>query len=379
VTNLAESKTLIAETGIRLGCSVDRLKSAIDDSNELIDTVRTDALRELAKLQQQRRIGTIDTVDIVAFGSMARGEMSKTESDFDYLLVANGQMTNPDQIRTIREAADHAKSVFEQKPVGLHTGFGELVSALDLVNLIGLEADTNRNHTARILLLEESLSILNPSGHRALVEALLDRYLYDYLHGPDGQPAPKRGVPRFLLNDIIRYWRTVAVDYQSKRWVELRGERWGMRYLKLRSTRKLVFLGSLVSLFMPRLEDHEVDRVYLREQFELTPLARLCQLEPFMTNAAQRENLKDVLTLADYFCEMYSRKDFRDMANMVEYPSANSAPAEFKEVRERTSDLQDAIESLFRAPAPLEGPPPIRGDPAQPLTLSYLRDRYLLF
>jgi len=107
--------------------------------------------------------------------------------------------------------------------------------------------------TQRILLLLESLPIGTRSAYDRVVRAVVDRYLEE-----EAQLLVEGGkefkVPRFLLNDIVRFWRTMAVDFASKQ-RDRGGEGWGLRNAKLRMSRKLIFASGLLVCFACNLDE----------------------------------------------------------------------------------------------------------------------------
>ncbi|KAF0246448.1 MAG: hypothetical protein FD180_712 [Planctomycetota bacterium] len=376
-----KSVKIIAASAKRLGVEVSHLLQAAEWSSNYLENFEAAARDELKSRRGVREV-TNENIDVIVFGSFARGEASEGESDFDHVFVVYGEIQDPADIIDVRTATREAQRRMTASEAGKYTGFGSVVSSLDLVNLIGLEDDTNRNHTNRILLLAESRSLLNSEARKKLMRTVLTRYLYDYLHGGKNRgphDSPKRGVPRFLLNDVNRFWNTMAVDYQGKRWVEFEDKpelKWGMRYLKLRSTRKLMYFGTAFSLLLLAIR-HEAPSVdFLAEQFDMTPMARLAQLEQYLEDQASREHLKAILGHADYFCDRFAQADVRDDASKVLDPADNLAPPSFREIRTRTCELHEALTGLLSSDAPLNK---VMLEGGKPLTLRYLRDRYLLF
>jgi hypothetical protein len=244
-----------------------------------------------------------------------------------------------------------------------------------------------------MLFLEESVPLLDRSSHEKTMRSILKRYLVDYHNFESTSPLHKRGVARFLLNDVVRYWRTVAVDYQAKRWDELsppagafqeddglglEPPKWGLRYIKLRSSRKLAFVGTLVSLLVPRISDQEVTHDVLFEQFSLPPLARLAQLIDVI-NDDDYQHLHDVFKIADEFAGCFDNPEFRQAVARVEHPRDPGDNPTFHDARMLTESLQEALELLFRSPRPLKSDaPPVRGY-EEPLSFAQLAARYLLF
>ena len=216
-----------------------------------------------------------------------------------------------------------------------------MVSAPELVERIGLEFDTNASLTRRILLLEEGVSVLRPDLHRDFVNVILGRYLLD--DGRRGRP------PGFLLNDVVRYWRTIAVDYEAKIWRDATPDGWGLRFLKLRISRKLTFVSAVISAFLIPMADPQDPHGFLVDQFVDVPaLARIAQLADYLgDDAAAMDALRSVLTIADEFCGFLHNADAREAARAVVPPASAATDQQFRAMKDRARELQECLELLF--------------------------------
>jgi hypothetical protein len=164
----------------------------------------------------------------------------------------------------------------------------------------------------------------------------LERYLFDYQ-----ELAKESGAPRFLLNDIARYWRTIAVDYQAKRWEQFE-QSWGLRYLKLVTSRKLVYAGATASL----LRRDSADLDYLSEQFALPSLARLAQLHGDL-EAGRVDDLGTVLKVADEFIGTLDDEGFRGEMEKISKPAELLQSERASKCKARAKALQEALERIF--------------------------------
>ncbi|MGH8480711.1 MAG: hypothetical protein ACREXK_14405 [Gammaproteobacteria bacterium] len=118
------------------------------------------------------------------------------------------------KVRAFREEAGYVEP-------GAQGVFGDFSTATDLIARIGLDTDTNTNTTRRVLLLTESISVCDDDVRKNVRELVIERYCDDY--------TPKARaldhciyLPHFLQNDLVRYWRTIAVDFGAKQWRSLR-------------------------------------------------------------------------------------------------------------------------------------------------------------
>jgi predicted nucleotidyltransferase len=290
---------------------------------------------------------------VVVTGSLGRGE-ANDGSDADWFLLVDGP-SDPSHARLHREIEHEIREVVA-KDVGPTGTFGEIVASHDLVHYIAGSRDTNKNLTRRMLLLAESRAITNPLVRERVIRNVLSRYLYDRPVSNKREPGRYDPIPYFLLNDVVRYWRTVASDYASKMW-ERTHDGWGIRNIKLRFSRKLLFVWGLLASFSGRLfddgslqpastEDEFLLRLLelIREQSEVAPLELLARVANHPQ--VQESTARKIFDAYDEFLLALADPDTRHHLEQLPFDAPLSDDV-YARLRKASSEFRKGINALF--------------------------------
>lgn len=343
------------DTSKQLVATADSIDLPIRELTSLLDAIdrSVDAIDRARGLLADDRYLKERKLDFIGFGSLARYEMTPS-SDLDYLLVGD-----------INEDEDALKRVVTSSVVKLRQGmvdnvvlsepgktniFGGVVQSSEITSTIGLLPDTNHTLTRRILLLEESVSLFNPESHQALLRSILGEYL------ASRKPGSSK-VPRVLLNDIIRYWRTIAVDYHAKSSPE---QPYSLRYLKLLIPRKLCFVSSIAPLYFMSFHGNGSDEAdFLLEHFSQPAMIRLVRLlakiggSEYSDADEMRESAARIFQTLNQFIACSGDASWRDRVEQECKGRDPRSETHFGDMRELGRQLHSDIGKIFTSEAML--------------------------
>lgn len=331
--------------------NVERLESKLGVRWNNLATARQSANSKQAQMREQLKMYDSEDTSIVVSGSLARGEFCGG-SDIDWSLLIDGS-ADPGHYRILGEIKRIVDGI-AAKPVGSEGTFGSMVFSHDLIHQIGGEDDTNQNTTRRLLLLLESATVGREDAYRRVIRNILSRYL---LEDRGFWMGSEFRVPRFLQNDLARYWRTMAVDFAYK----LRsrsGKGWAIRNVKLRMSRKLIYVSGLLACFRCHL-DHTAEHwnslendlngrstviQYLEQVFQETPLditADVLLRFDHLKGAA-----KQIFDAYDQFLEILADAGQRQRLESLSEAEAARDPT-YQSARRLSHDFRDGLLTFF--------------------------------
>lgn len=324
----------------RLGANWSALRRARAGTEEIIDRLSA-ALSELHDAN----------CSVVVTGSLGRAEATEG-SDADWVLLVDGP-SDAEHAILARKIETRVREVVP-KEVGPTGTFGSIVASHELVHYIAGTRDSNENLTRRILLLSESRALTNPMVRERVIRNVLARYVLHDRSVPS-RSGRKQLVPHFLLNDVVRYWRTMASDYASKMW-ERGGKGWGIRNVKLRFSRKLLYVSGLLTAFAGELfappqlyRVQNDDQFYLmladliRSQTDVPPLELLARV---VLETGDDEVANDIFSTYDRFLGELANPEARAKLEAVRFEDALNDPT-YAGLRDVSQQFRGGITRLF--------------------------------
>ena len=211
---------------------------------------------------------------IYVTGSFGRLEAS-VHSDLDLFFIKGDAQDRP-RMSHIDKTLMDASLIYKCREMNFpeFSGDGEYLEVHCLhdmrENLGGRRDDFENLFTARLLLLLESLPIYNGTLYEEVLREITKSYFRDYQnHEEDFQPT-------FLVNDILRFWKTLCLNYEHSRNSETSDEKEAqksyLKNLKLKFSRMLTCFSLVIPLAAPRTSLEPEECVQLMRK---RPLERL--------------------------------------------------------------------------------------------------------
>ena len=292
------------------------LDGARDKSEATLDTLRSVAADMLG--------GDTDLI-IGVNGSVARREET-AGSDVDlFVMTLSGDIA-----AAKRAQAEYRKRLVAQDiKMPAHGGvFEDPLPTTQLTATIGGENDTNIYITRRMLYLLEGEWVSNKHGFDNLRSELVARYVPEDL---DDQK-----IVRFFLNDVIRYWRTICVDFEHKTADATKPR--AIRLVKLRLSRMLLYVAGIAAARQTVGRDAAAKRERLAELLAMPPLERLGEIHG-------ADKMATVQALYATFLAALNRDDIR---SKLELPGVEGVSTlEFGELTDVAHDFKAELLTLL--------------------------------
>jgi hypothetical protein len=198
---------------------VQKEKSTILNDNKLISLRCEESEKRLNDLRETikniKGLEKLPDLCIYVTGSYGRREAS-IHSDLDLFFLHKGTQ-NDHQVPNLEKILLDAELIKICREMNFpdFSGDGEYLNIhylSDITSVLGSPEDDFNNHfTARLLLILESYSLFNDQTYNDVISNIANTYFRDY------HDHHKEFKPIFLVNDIIRFWKTLCLNYEHKR------------------------------------------------------------------------------------------------------------------------------------------------------------------
>jgi len=266
------------------------------DKYTFINEANTFSKTNIEKIRDQLEgiCGDNKDICVVTVGSFARREAS-TQSDIDFYIIYDDKIIeNTDDLFKSIEECIRDSGIRMPSNLG---PFNASVKRQEFLENIGGNNDSNISLTRRMLFLLECEWLSNENFYKKLYEDIINTYVKDKI--------TQHQLCRFLLNDFIRYYRTMCVDFEYKTCED--GKSWGDRNIKLMFSRKLLYFSALLVVAETVQHTYKKKREILLKYFDMTPIERIFNI--------CGDKSQKVLDMYNDFLEKMSKSEIRKLLN----------------------------------------------------------------
>ena len=236
-----------------------------------------------------KKSGCFDDEKIMIFcaGSLARLEFGK-KSDLDLFVTAE-EVFQPNRLE---EYTLYSDLIRLNKKLNFPTfsNDGEYLKVHSLKKLKdntgSRKDDSDNSFTVRILLILESQYITNKDKYDGHLSKILKHYFRD-------ERGKKNFHPTFLLNDLLRYWRTLCLNYEEIRSLN---KPWRKKNINLKFSRMLTVFSTVLLLIT-----NQNTFATQKEYFKYSPLERLAVGLDSLKAELLFEEWKEILDIYEEF------------------------------------------------------------------------------
>jgi predicted nucleotidyltransferase len=244
-------------------------------------------------------------ISVFCAGSLARQEMGD-HSDLDVFVTADRDARLESRLceYTLFAEVININNKDLQFPEFSNDGqYLKICFIDDLKRLTGSPSDDSENiFTTRMLLLLESVPVLHEETYQNHIKLIAEHYYRD-------DRGKRTFRPLFLLNDLLRYWRTLCLNYEERRHDPTK--KWRKKNVNLKFSRMVTVFSTVLPLTAELT--HSADE-----------LVQLCQRPALERLAAALDHLDDeALTrrwpqILDLYEEFLTWKEAEDVDRFLE-------------------------------------------------------------
>lgn len=313
----------------------------LEDRRKIADS-RLDALTN--ELGNARKLAD-GKACVYLIGSYGRGEASN-QSDLDLFIVGGGTKKERD-LKNLDEILIKAELIKATRKLNFSefSGDGEYLTHYtvdELVETLGTRDDDKTNtFTARLLLLLESRPLLEEKFYSEIISKVIAAYWKNF----EGHESDF--VPAFLVNDILRLWRTFCVNCEvgprhEKETPDQKAKR-KLKNYKLKHSRLLTCYSALVYLMAVMAEGGTVSQKNAKDMVSLSPTERL----EWLKNQPKYKDKSDQIDAIIFLYKTFLERTDASKDKLIEiFKDPKKSEGVFQEAKKFGDQVYDLLWSI---------------------------------